>query len=90
MKITKEVDYRFLVKASFDDVGKLKVTLSCTVPYGNRTSTTTVDITDEKVLEAVSEVLQTIIDKESPRVMGYAEAGAAQSHIVAANLGEKI
>lgn len=90
MKITKEVDYRFIVKASLDDVGKLKVTLSCTVPYGSRTSTTTVDITDEKALEMVSKVLQAIIDKEAPRVIGYAEVGAAQSHIAAVNLGEEI
>ena len=90
MKVTKEVDYRFIVKASLDDMGKLKVTLSCTVPYGNRTSTTTVDITDDKLLEMSNETLQAIIDEEAPRIMGYAEAGAAQSHIAAVNLGEEV
>lgn len=90
MKLTREVEYKVLVKAILDDENNLKVSLSASAPYGKRTATATLDTFDEKLVEPIREALQKLVDAYAQQVAGLAENAAAQARSVAIHLGEEI
>ena len=90
MKVTKQVDYPLVVKATLRDDGEVQLSLSATVPYGNRTATGTLDKFPKELLKEVKVLLRQVIENHAGKAVTLAEQAAAVSMIAAINLGEKV
>lgn len=87
MKITTEINIEIAVKAVLRD-GVLSLQASGTAPYGNRTATATVEITDETAVNAVREALEAAQETVLSEVASKAQQAASAAHLKAVQLGE--
>lgn len=83
-----EVEYIVTIRQEPGAEATIKVTGQCS--YGRRASSTTVDVTDAKIIKEASAVCAKALKAVEDDLAGKARAGAAESLVVASRKGEKI
>ena len=90
MKITKEVEIGLQLKAILNDSGELKMSLTATAPYGERTASASLTDFPAKTREAVSKALGAVLNEYAKQAAGLAENAAAEARVAAVRMNEEV
>ena len=87
MKVKTEINIEIAVKAVLRD-DKLSLQATGIAPYGSRTATASVEITDPEAVSAVKSALVAALDTVLPELAKQAQYATSVAHMKAVQLGE--
>jgi len=83
-----KTEFSVTARLNADGEASLRVTGSC--PYGERTASVSIDITEEKILKSLASVLGKVVAGVRDELNQEATSAAAEALVCATRRGEKI